>query len=326
MLGAYAAREGIPLCDFPLDGDLSQAQWIDLLQPTEDEKRRVEAATGFSISTEDELGEIETSSRLYYDGTAIYLSMPLVAKMDGLPADVRPIGFILNRERLVTIRFNKSRAFHNFLDTQHRKPMESQEPIDIFLSLLEAISDRLSDLLENMRDELDAVSKQIFLDAGPGPRHGRKLDNELQSVLKRLGRTADLMSSIRDSLLGVGRILPYVGQIAAPWIDREGRERIKSLRQDVLSLTDYDGHLNGKLQFLLDATLGLINNAQNNIIKVLTVVSVVGVPPTLIASIYGMNFKDIPELSWAFGYEYGITMIILSAVLPLIWFKMRGWL
>ncbi|MCB8879526.1 magnesium transporter CorA family protein [Acidisoma cellulosilytica] len=326
MLGAYAAREGIPLCDFPAEGDLSQAQWIDLLNPTDEEKARVQAATGLEVSTEDELSEIETSSRLFYDGTAIYLSMPLVAKMDGMPADVRPIGFILNREKLVTIRFNRSRAFHNFLETQHRKPMESGEPIDIFLSLLEAISDRMSDLLENMRDELDAVSKQIFSDAGAGPKHGRRLDNELQSVLKRLGRAADLMSSIRDSLLGVGRILPYVGQIAATWIDRENRERLKSLRQDITSLSDYDGHLNNKLQFLLDATLGLINNAQNNIIKVLTVVSVVGVPPTLIASIYGMNFKDIPELNWTYGYPYGIAMIVLSAVLPLIWFKVRGWL
>jgi magnesium transporter len=326
MLGAYAAREGIPLCDFPLEGDLSQAQWIDLLNPTDAEKARVQAATGLDISTEEELGEIETSSRLYYDGKAIYLSMPLVAKMDHEPADVRPIGFILNREKLITIRFNRSRAFHNFLEAQHRKPMESGEPVDIFLSLLEAISDRMSDLLENMRDELDAVSKQIFSEAGPGPKHGRRLDNELQNVLKRLGRAADLMSSIRDSLLGVGRILPYVGQIAAPWIDRENRDRLKSLRQDISSLSDYDAHLNNKLQFLLDATLGLINNAQNNIIKVLTVVSVVGVPPTLIASIYGMNFKDIPELNWAWGYPYGITMIVLSAVLPLIWFKVRGWL
>ena len=326
MLGAYAAREGIPLCDFPLDGDLSQAQWIDLLNPTEEEKARVQAATGLDISTEEELAEIETSSRLYFDGKAIYLSMPLVSKMENMPADVRPIGFILNREKLVTIRFNRSRAFHNFLEAQHRKPMESGEPIDIFLALLEAISDRLSDLLETMRDELDTISKKIFSDAGGGPKHGRRLDNELQTVLKRLGRTADLMSSIRDSLLGVGRILPYVGQIAAPWIDRENRDRLKSLRQDITSLSDYDAHLNNKLQFLLDATLGLINNAKNNIIKVLTVVSVVGVPPTLIASIYGMNFKDIPELNWSFGYPYGLAMIALSAIVPLVWFKVRGWL
>jgi magnesium transporter len=104
------------------------------------------------------------------------------------------------------------------------------------------------------------------------------------------------------------------------------RDRMKSLRQDVASLSDYDGHLNGKMQFLLDATLGLINNAQNNIIKVLTVVSVVGIPPTLFASIYGMNFKDMPELNWSYGYPYGLTVIVLSAVIPLIWMKIRGWI
>ncbi len=326
MLGAYAAREGAPLCDFPADGDLSQAQWIDLFAPTDEDKARVEAATGLTVATEAELGEIETSSRLYFDGKAIYLSMPLVAKLEDQPADVRPIGFVLTRERLVTIRFNRSRAFHRFLDSQHRKPMESTQPIDIFVSLLEAISDRLADLLESMRDELDAMSRQIFLDSGDGKSHTRKLGRVMQDILKRLGRIADLMSSVRDSLLGIGRIVPYVAQIAAAWIDREMRDRLKSIRQDVISLTDYAGHLNSKVQFLLDATLGLINNSQANVIKVLTVVSVVGVPPTLVASIYGMNFKGMPELDWAWGYPYGLTMIFLSAIIPLVWFKVRGWL
>jgi magnesium transporter len=204
--------------------------------------------------------------------------------------------------------------------------MQSVSPIDIFMLMMEAISDRLADLLENIRDELDRISKLIFLDSDGGMRRSRKQGNELQDVLKAIGRAGDLMSRVRDSLLGVGRILPFVAQTAAPWIDRELRERIKTLRQDVASLSDYDGHLNGKMQFLLDATLGLINTTQNNIIKVLTVVSVVGVPPTLVASIYGMNFKDMPELNWDLGYPYGLAMIVLSAVIPLVWFRMRGWL
>jgi magnesium transporter len=326
MLGAYAAREGQPLADFPADGDLTQAQWIDLFQPTPEDIARVEAATGIKVASEDDLDAIETSSRLAYDGNAIYLSMPLIAKADDQPAESKPIGFVLSRERLITIRFNRSRAFHNFIETQHRAPMESVSPIDIFMLMMEAISDRLADLLENIRDDLDRISKLIFLDGKGGARRSRKQGNELQDVLKAIGRAGDLMSRVRDSLLGVGRILPYVAQIAAPWIDRAMRERIKTLRQDVVSLSDYDGHLNGKMQFLLDATLGLINTTQNNIIKVLTVVSVVGVPPTLVASIYGMNFKDMPELSWNYGYPYGLTLIVLSAVIPLIWFKLRGWL
>jgi magnesium transporter len=326
MLRAYAAREGQPLADFPLEGDLSQSQWIDLYQPTPDEKARVVAATGFKVATEDDLSEIETSSRLAFDGHAIYLSMPLIARAEGEPPDTRPIGFVLSRERLLTIRFNRSLAFHNFLDTQHRTPMESVAPIGIFMLMMEAISDRLADLLENLRDDLDRVSKLIFHDTSNGKKRGRKKDTELQEVLRAIGRAGDTMSRARDSLLGIGRILPYVAQVGAPWIDRAMRDRIKSLRQDIASLADYDGHLNSKMQFLLDATLGLINNTQNNIIKVLTVVSVVGVPPTLVASIYGMNFKDMPELSWNYGYPYGLTLIVLSAVIPLIWFKLRGWL
>jgi magnesium transporter len=324
MLGAYAAREGQPLADFPIEGDLSQAQWIDLFEPTPEEKARVVAATGLEVATEDELSEIETSSRLAFDGNAVYLSMPLIAKAEGQAPDTRPIGFVLTHDRLITIRFNRSLAFHRFLETQHRTPMESVAPIGIFMLMMEAISDRLADLLENLRDDLDRVSKLIFHDTGA--QGSRKQGNQLQEVLRSIGRAGDTMSRVRDSLLGIGRILPYIAQVAAPWIDRPMRDRIKSLRQDVASLADYDGHLNGKMQFLLDATLGLINNTQNNIIKVLTVVSVVGVPPTLVASIYGMNFKDMPELSWNFGYPYGLTLIVLSAVIPLIWFKMRGWL
>jgi magnesium transporter len=326
MLSAYAAREGQPLADFPVAGDLSQAQWIDLYQPSDAEKARVVAATGLDVATEDELSEIETSSRLAFDGHAIYLSMPLIAKAEGEAADTKPIGFVLTHDRLITIRFNRSLAFHNFLETQHRTPMESVAPIGIFMLMLEAISDRLADLLEIIRDDLDRISKLIFHDTGKGMSQIRRQGNQLQDVLRAIGRAGDTMSRVRDSLLGIGRILPYVAQVAAPWIDRAMRDRIKSLRQDIASLADYDGHLNGKVQFLLDATLGLINNTQNNIIKVLTVVSVVGVPPTLVASIYGMNFKDMPELNWSFGYPYGLTLILLSAVLPLIWFKMRGWL
>jgi magnesium transporter len=326
MLAAYAAREGQPLADFPPEGDLSQAQWIDLFDPTPAEKARVIAATGLSVATEDELSEIETSSRLAFDGHAIYLSMPLVARAEGEAANTRPIGFVLTRDRLITIRFNRSHAFHNFIETQHRTPMEAVSPLGIFVLMMEAISDRLADLLETIRDDLDRISRLIFHDTSDSTRRARKQGTELQEVLRGIGRAGDVMSRVRDSLLGIGRILPYVAQVAAPWIDRPMRDRMKSLRQDVASLSDYDGHLNNKMQFLLDATLGLINNAQNNIIKVLTVVSVVGIPPTLFASIYGMNFKDMPELNWAYGYPYGLTVIVLSAVIPLIWMKIRGWI
>jgi magnesium transporter len=174
MLAAYAAREGQPLADFPPEGDLSQAQWIDLYDPTPAEKARVMAGTGLTIATEDDLSEIETSSRLAFDGHAIYLSMPLVARAEGEAANTRPIGFALTRDRLITIRFNRSQAFHNFIETQHRTPMETVSPLGIFMLMMEAISDRLADLLETIRDDLDRISRLIFHDTGDSTRRARK--------------------------------------------------------------------------------------------------------------------------------------------------------
>jgi magnesium transporter len=148
---------------------------------------------------------------------------------------------------------------------------------------------------------------------------------DLKLILRRVGHNGDLASKIRDSLLGIARIVPFVLTLAADWLPAEVKPRLETLRQDVASLNDYDAHLVNKVQLLLDATLGLINIDQNNIIKVLTIVSVVGVPPTLVASMYGMNFKYMPELNWAWGYPYGLALITLSAILPLLWFKWRGW-
>ena len=147
---------------------------------------------------------------------------------------------------------------------------------------------------------------------------------DLRAILRRVGAGGDLVSKIRDSLLGLARIVPYVAWRRLAARCRASR-RLETMRHDIISLNDYDAHLVNKVQLLLDATLGLINVEQNDIIKVLTVVSVVGVPPTLVASMYGMNFKYMPELAWSWGYPYGLALIALSAVAPLLWFKWRGW-
>ena len=327
MLRAYASQEGRPLSDLGTeDPDLPQAQWIDLFDPTDAEKAQVLRTTGLTVASEDDLDEIETSSRLSFNGKAIYMSMPLTITANGPHPHSKPVGFVLSQDRLITIRFLESRVFRAFIDEQHRTPMEDGGPVGIFLTILENIVEKLADLLETTRDELDRVSRTIFKhDPDSKKRPGRQ-DRELQVTIKTIGRAGDLMSHVRDSLLGIDRILPFVTQVGDAWISKTHKERMKSLRRDVTALTDYDNSLNNKMQFLLDATLGLINTAQNNIIKVLTVVSVVGVPPTLVASIYGMNFKWIPELEWAYGYFYGLGMIVASAILPLIWFKKKGWI
>ena len=148
---------------------------------------------------------------------------------------------------------------------------------------------------------------------------------DLRLILRRIGASGDLASKIRDGLLGLARMVPYVESLGAAWLPEAVKPRLETVRHDLISLSDYDVHLVNKVQLLLDATLGLINIEQNNIIKVLTIVSVVGVPPTLVASMYGMNFHNMPELSWAWGYPYGLALIALSAIAPLLWFRVRGW-
>jgi magnesium transporter len=143
--------------------------------------------------------------------------------------------------------------------------------------------------------------------------------------MRKIGRYGDLTSKLEDVLLGMSRVLPYVAVNAGPFLGQSLRAKLKSLQRDIASLNDYEMHLTNQIQFLLDATLGLTNIEQNNIFRILTVVSVVGIPPTFFASMWGMNFKNIPEYNWAFGYQFALLVIALSAIIPFVWFKWRGW-
>ena len=304
---------------------LQSAAWIDLMNVTADEAVLVQAATGLHVASRAELQEIETSSRLGYTAGALYLSAPLVTPSGTADGPAAPIGFALSPRCLITVRFAPSRAIDDFIARVERAEAVLPGPVHIFVSLLEALVDRLADRLEQTTTDLDAVSRRIFqgdLAAGGPPRQS---DAVLRDALKVVGQAGNLVSHIRDSLLGIARLLPYTEQMAGEWIPAELHPRFQTLRQDIVSLSDYDAQVLNKVQLLLDATLGFINIAQNNIIKLLTVVSVVGIPPTLVASLYGMNFKDMPELSWSWGYPYGLALIVISAVVPLIWFWRRGW-
>ena len=194
-----------------------------------------------------------------------------------------------------------------------------------FVGLLEAVVDRLADVLEWVGRELDTISKRVFGVEASTRRNASRADAELRATLRTIGRLGDTVSNLRDSLLGVNRIVHFVAEAAEGWIPKPLRPRFKTLWKDVASLTDYDAQLTNKVQFLLDATLGFISIEQNNGIKVLTVVSVVGVPPTLTASIYGMNFEHMPELKWEYGYfvVLGFIAVVCGA---LFWrFRRNGW-
>jgi magnesium transporter len=321
MLTALASQDGKLR---RITQPLKDAQWIDLLDPTPDEASSVARETGLAVPSEADINEIESSSRLATRDGALYLSMPVVSRPDSDPRSVS-VGFILSPDRLITIRFAQSRLFDRFVDEQTKTDAKSGGA-HIMVALLEAIVDRQADMLEQVKAELETVSHRIFCEEMAAASGRKREDAMLRTTLVALGRVGDLVSHVRESQVSAGRIVPYVETSAADWLPKELRPRLHTLRRDIASLNDFDTHLNDKLQFLLDATLGFVNIAQNNVMKVLTVVSVAGVPPVLIAGIYGMNFKLMPELEWIWGYPYSLALMALSTIIPLAIFRWRGWL
>lgn len=301
------------------------AVWIDLLSPTEAERAEAERVTGLRVPSEAELSEVESSSRLLAEGDTLYLSTPMSYRTAEGVSMSTPLGFVLSPRHLLTVRFAQLPVFDVFAARFAQPSPASHCSAAAFVGLLEAVVDRLADVLEWVGRELDIISKRVFRSDPDRRRNASRVDAELRATLRSIGRLGDTVSNLRDSLLGVSRIVQYVAEVASPWLPKDLRPRFKTLLKDIASLTDYDTQLTNKVQLLLDATLGFINIEQANGIKVLTVVSVVGVPPTLMASIYGMNFHNMPELGWQYGYLYGLVVIALSAILPLLWFKWRGW-
>jgi magnesium transporter len=322
MLNTFPSHPAGPAAGGPHPAAL----WIDLAMASPDDVRLVEQMTGVHVPSREELDEIESSSRLYRENGALYLSMPIVRPdAEGVP-NVSPIGFVVTAERLITVRFADLPAFASFATDTERSGSACGSSVEILAALLAGIVERVADALERISADLDRVSHAIFhANATTEGRH-TAANAELRAALKQIGRVGDLASKLRDALLGIDRIVPYLMANTPLPIGPDLAPRFESVRQDVRSLSEYESHIASKTEFMLNATLGLINIEQNNIIKVLTVVSVVGVPPTLVASIYGMNFEHMPELHWAWGYPYGLALVFGSALVSLIWFRVRGWL
>jgi len=307
--------------------------WVDLLDPTPDERSMVEIDFGLRLPTRDNLSEVQSSSRMAEENGVLFMSVP--AGSDGPAGDgaVSPIGFVLSKEVLITLRYAQSRSFDTAAEKFSRS--ERRTSTEAFAIVVEELVESTADRLENLATELDQMSRSVFRRAVPFRRRSRealryKLEvrsNEaLRNKLIDVGNVGEQLSRLRGRLVGLQRILPFASGPARHFISGEVRSRLHVAQGDLASLTDYQTHLSEKVQFLLDAVLGFISTKQNDIFTVLTVVSVIGIPPMLVASIYGMNFKNMPELSWVWGYPFALALIVLSTVLPILWFKWRGWL
>ena len=324
MLNLFAAdRRGcLVKVEVAPDGPLpAEAVWIDLLAPTREEERRVEALLGVEVPTHEEMQEIEVSSRLYEENGALYMTATVLCKAQSERPETAAISFILAGDRLVTVRYAEPQPFALFAARCQRAPGAHTRGDAVLAGLLDALIDRIADILEHIGREVDDISHEIFeLSAKPGR-------GDFQGILRRLGLRGDLTSKVRESLVSVGRLLMFLTQAStAQKLAKNLRDRLRTMSRDVRSLTDHVSFLSSKINFLLDATLGMINIEQNAIIKIFSVVAVVFLPPTLIASIYGMNFAYMPELEWALGYPWALLLMLASAITPYLYFRRRGWL
>ncbi|HXJ02084.1 MAG TPA: magnesium transporter CorA family protein [Micropepsaceae bacterium] len=312
MIESYGASAGAP----PI--------WVDLFQPTEAERHQVEAQYKIDVPSKDLLSEIESSSRLFTREGFVCVSMPTMPPRESEDPVPPPLGFVLTPAILVTIRFSEIHGITQ-VAALFKNGTPPSSSIQAFVSILEAMVDYGADVLERLGQDVAGISRRSFRQYAKVPTHISSSTKTLRATLVELGSAGEHISEVRDTLLGLQRIASFVSEAARTWFPKDAYARLQTIRRDVLSLTDFETHLSNKVQFLLDAVLGFINTEQNEIFKVLTIASVVGIPPTLIASMYGMNFKNMPELSWSWGYQFGLALIVISTVLPILWFKSRRW-
>jgi magnesium transporter len=299
--------------------------WVDLYNPTNAEIAKACTDYRLDIPPREQLEEIEFSSRLQYEDGAFTISIPVTPHAKNGDEDVTsPLGFVLTKDLLVTIRFAELHTFDAIIKRVERR---TRSPADIFLVILEALIDYSADRLEDLRANALKISQRIFHKNMQERQtyNVAQMNRMLRDTLVEIGDMGERLSHIRDTLLVLQRAIPFVTEHGDGWMESIVKARLKMAGSDVQSLNDYEVHLTDKLQFLLDADLGFINVEQNDLFKVLTIASVVGIPPVLLAGIWGMNFHFMPELAWPHGYVYGLISIVVSGVLPLAWFKYRGW-
>ncbi|MCO6058867.1 magnesium transporter CorA family protein [Pseudomonas sp. MOB-449] len=317
VLHATAGRPGVAIPPGTL--------WIDLMDPDPAEAAFIAQALGVEIPDREAIVEIEETSRLYQHAGTLYMNATLVSGL----REQRPISsdvmFVVAPDYLVTVRYANLPFFEYLEDKFLREPETHASSEQIFLSLCGSVVDHIADRLELMQRELDEVSVAVFSEErGAAPqRKGNRAD--LQQVVKRLGRHNSALVKLRESLISMGRVLDYSNEWSELWLSEAGLDRSRSIERDIRSLVDYVAKMFDEIAFLLSATLGLIDIEQNSIIKVFSIAAVLFLPPTLVGTVYGMNFRSMPELDWAFGYPVALGLMVVSAILPYAWFKWKGW-
>jgi magnesium transporter len=307
MLTAYPQRGDAAA------GDGKGAIWLDLVDPTDAEREQAAGLLGAELPTRKQLASLALSRRVVSGENILHVNVPAFVREHRGKGASTPLGILLTPKLLVTLRFAESTAFDRL--TGEAPPRSSA---DAFVELFASIAATAADQMESLSGEMSRLSHKVFEDR---PDHSRTL----RGVLFEIGRIQRHLTQVSGAMLGVERGLAHLCESAPKWIDQEHVQRLLVVRRDLHALADFDQQMDDKLQFLLDATLGFINNDQNDLIKFLTIASVVTIPPMILAAIWGMNFKSIPEYAWAYGYVFAWAMLVLSMIVPLAWFRWKKW-
>ncbi len=302
----------------------AEAVWIDLLDPTKEEESAIETATGVDVPSREEMAEIEVSSRLYQEEGHTFMTATVIHRADTEAPEAAAITFVLAKNKLITVRHADPQPFRMFATVAERRPSACMTGEQAFLGLLEAVIDRLADILERANAGVDNISREVFIH-----RPVRSRSRDFQRMLAIVGRMGDLTSKGRESLVSIGRLLTFWSSVKQQQPQKEANGHgptLKTMNADIASLSDHATFLSNKVTFLLEAILGMISIDQNEVMKIFSVVAVVFMPPTLVASVWGMNFQFMPELSWPLGYPLALVTIALAAVGPLWYFRKRKWL
>jgi magnesium transporter len=307
--------------------DAAGALWLDLINPTQDEDHFAERLLAISIPTREEAQEIEVSARLYHEDGAEFMTMTGVSQLESDAPMTTPITFILKGDTLVTIRYAEPKPFFTYATrAQKAGTVNCINSEHVMLGLVEALVERMAEALEKTGRNLERLSRQVFRYKPPDGKASKSRD--FQAIIEEIGGRGDLLAIIRESLVSLSRLLAYHNTtgLRAEGPNKDAHAWVKDLQQDIAALSDHSTYLTNKTNFLLDATLGLINLEQNQIIKIFSIAAVCLMPPTLVASLYGMNFKNMPELEWLFGYPYALLLMLITAIIPFVWFRRKGWL
>lgn len=310
----------------PFAGHGSLPVWLDLLHITPEEEQLVEHWLGIDIPTRAEMREIESSSRFYTENGAVYANVVVVVKSNTPEPESHDIGLVCYKGMLITIRYSEPYSFTLLAQRRYEGSAAAFNGHTLLAEWLEIIVSRMADMLEDSGQNLDVLNRTIFRPSIQGRDRRSQTRPDYDDILRQIGVSADLCARTRESLWHMERMLSGMTQYASPPLDGECKQRVKVVQKDIATLAEHVTFQSSKVNLLLDATLGMTNIEQSGIIKIFSVASVVFLPPTLVASIYGMNFTLMPELKLTYGYPLALVMMVLSALLPYLYFKRKKWL